>query len=189
MISPRKLFSITLALVLTSATQTYAGVYDTLEFGDSKADVKSKLHASKLVTIEESDSIFGVLGLSGIFKCNHKLADLSYSLHFAWKKNELSEVILKSDPVKQAQYYAELEPAWEKGIKLLDQAYGPAQSTNDFPSQFKHSSDGMIFSHLWSVDDSTSVMIGTGVIQNRYFLAIRYLEPSAIKKLKKTKTK
>ena len=168
---------IILVALLSSIAPSFAGVYDELEFGDDRKTVTSKLHDSQIVTGASSDSIFGNVGLNGIFKCNQKLADLSYSLYFGWEKDGLSQITLRSDHLAQNEYYTDIQTAWKEAVKLLDTVYDSPKLQNNYPSQFKHNQDGIIFSHTWEVDESTVVMLGTGKVEDHYFLAIRFAKP------------
>lgn len=172
----------TLIYLLLSLASCFAGVYGELEFGDDRKTVIRKLHASELVTstYKSGDSIFGRVGLNGIFATNQKLANLSYSLYFDWKDDKLSAITLHSDQVAQKEYYASIQKAWTDALALLVSVHGTPEKKNSFPSQFKHSEDGMIFSHLWNIDQSTAVALGTGRAKDQYFLAIRFLKPSSL---------
>lgn len=161
-------------------SSSFAGVYDTLEFDDARDVVKKKLHASKIVKAKATESIFGDVGLNGLFICKEKLAGTSYSLYFDWEDNKLSKVTLRSDNADENQYYADIQDAWNEALTLLNSVHGIAEKENTYPSQFKHREDGIVFSHLWHIDESTAVALGTGREKDRYYLAIQFLKPSSL---------
>lgn len=171
---------IPLIISLLSVTSAFAGVYGELEFDDDRPTVIKKLHASELVTGATTDSIFGNTGLNGTFICNQKLAGLSCSLYFGWEDDLLSEITLQSKPVESDQYDTVIHTAWKDAAKLLNSVYGFAEKENILPPKSKHVDNGLVFSHLWGIDKSTVIMLGIGMSQGNYYLAIRYAKRSSL---------
>ncbi|MGB0775692.1 MAG: hypothetical protein ACPGUY_07585, partial [Akkermansiaceae bacterium] len=58
-----------------------AGVYGSLEFGDSRETVTRKLQKSPLVKQTLDSTFIARTGLNGVFTCKNKLAGQTYTLY------------------------------------------------------------------------------------------------------------
>jgi hypothetical protein len=152
-----------------------AGVYDTLEFGDNRDTVTKKLKASGLVTQTVGSTFLGRTGLNGVFRCNAKLAGLTYHLYFDWNEAGLAEITLKSNQVSETEYESTIREAWMEAKKLFTQVYSqPIQSAN-YPNKNDFKGHVVLMTHLWHKNSKQSIMIGPGIEKGQSFLAIRFV--------------
>lgn len=162
--------------LLITSSLCHAGVYGSLEFGDSRDTVLSKLQKSKLVDQAIDTSLLGRTGLNGVFRCKNKLAGQTYTLYFAWTDTgRLKEITLKSSRLPHGEHSGKLREAWEKANSLFTQVYGNPVQDADFPSQDQFKGDGMMMSHIWHKGAKQSILIGPGVEQGKCYLAIRFI--------------
>lgn len=161
---------------LFSSIQIQAGVYDTLQFGDSRETVTKKLQASKMVEATVDSTFFGRTGLNGIFKCKAKLADLTYHLYFGWSETGgLNEITLRSGSVPMTEYNASLKNAWEKANALFTQVYNEPAQDGQYPNKADFKEHNILISHIWHKGENQSILIGPGIDKGKCFLAIRFV--------------
>lgn len=165
-----------LVVYLLSAILSSAGVYDTLEFGDDRETVTRKLGASKMVEQTIDSTFFGRTGLNGVFKCKTKLAGLTYHLFFDWNETGgLKEITLRSNTIDKAQYNTGLQNAWKEASTLFTQVYQiPAQDAK-YPQPADFKGHDILISHIWHKGKKQSVLLGPGIIKEKCFLAIRFV--------------
>lgn len=163
-------------LVLALAPFCGAGVYDTLQFGDSRETVTKKLQASTMVTTTVDSTFFGRTGLNGVFKCKAKLAGLTYHLYFGWNDNGgLNEITLRSAEVPMAEYESSINKAWAEANTLFTQVYNaPAQNAN-YPTKADFKKHDILITHIWHKGENQSILIGPGINKGKCFLAIRFV--------------
>ncbi len=155
---------------------SFAGVYGTLEFGDSRDIVTEKLKKSDLVDQTMASTFMGRTGLNGAFKCKAKLAGLTYRLYFDWdSEGRLREITLRSETVEKQEYNSKLRTAWEEAEKIFTLTYGNPVQKAKFPNQTQLSNGSMLMSHIWHQAPNQSILMGTGQDQGKYFLAIRFI--------------
>ena len=178
--------SLTLALLVIISPLAHAAVYDTLEFGDTREEVTKKLKASKMVKQQMEGAFFGRTGLNGVFKCNAKLANLSYRLYFDWTESGgLKEVTLRSDAIKGKKYDESLKTSWAEATKLFTQVYGKPAQGGTYPKRSDFKGHDILMTHIWHKGSDQSILIGPGIDKDKCFLAIRFInkriEPVRIK--------
>ena len=168
--------SIILSLLIFTGLPCFAGVYANLEFGDSREAVQRKLKSSDMVEQTMPDTYISRTGLNGIFKCKAQLAGLTYHLYFDWNEDgNLDEITLRSNQLEQANYRTSLYQAWKEAGKLFTQVYkAPAQNAG-FPNKDALANSSIIMSHIWHKGTNESILMGTGIDQTNYFLAIRFV--------------
>ena len=166
-------------LILSIPLSLQAGVYDTLEFGDSRETVTKKLQASSMVDQKMDSTFFGRTGLNGVFKCKAKLAGLSYHLYFNWNDSGgLEEITLRSGELSMEEFNGSLKEAWIEANKLFTKVYSyPAQAA-DYPKQNDFKGHDMLITHLWHKGAGQSILIGPGINKGKCFLAIRFVNKS-----------
>lgn len=172
-----KIKHIILTLLLLTALPSIAGVYADLEFGDSRADVQRKLQSCDMVEQTMEDTFISRVGLNGLFKCKAKLAGLTYHLYFKWNdRGQLSEITLRSNKLARADYKTSLYRAWKEAGALLTQVYETPVQNAGYPEKNILAESGIMMSHLWHKGKKESIMMGTGLEQAEYFLAIRFVD-------------
>lgn len=137
--------------------------FDQLEFGDDRTEVEKKLKASKLVTANLDETLFGRTGLNGVFKTTRTIGGLHCFLFFDWTPSGgLREVTLQTQPVDKARYVTSLQGNWGELIELLSILHGNPEQAAGFPD-VNDLQDGLILgSHLWYTEEGHSVILGTG---------------------------
>lgn len=148
--------------------------FDTLEFGDSRATVESKLEKSNLVTTNVGKTLFGRTGLNGIFRTKATIGGLHCYLFFDWSASgNLREVSLQTQPVNKSQYRTNLRGNWYELIDLLSKLHGRPLQAAEFPG-IEDLQNGLILgSHLWRTDEGHSVILGTGQEGAGYNVVVR----------------
>ncbi|MBT8037807.1 MAG: hypothetical protein KJO21_09705 [Verrucomicrobiae bacterium] len=165
------------AIALLACNSLDAGVYGTLEFGDSRDTVTRKLDKSELVTSSLNKTFFGRTGINGIFKCKNKLAGLNYHLYFGWTNTgKLKEITLRSEEISKSQYQTTLLESWKKANALLTQAYQAPAQDGKYPTQADFQGRDILISHIWHKGSDQSILMGPGIIKNKCFLAIRFVD-------------
>lgn len=168
---------IVIALFFVSTFSSSAGVYGTLEFGDSRETVTRKLQASKLVAATIDNTFFGRTGLNGVFKCKAKLAGLSYHLYFGWSEDGgLKEITLRSSELNMGEYGKGLRRAWGEAETLFSKVYQDPTQKTAFPSQKAFKKHNILISHVWHRGEKQSILMGPGIDKGKCFLAIRYVD-------------
>lgn len=128
-----------------------------------------------MVSTTANETFFGRLGLNGVFKCNAKLAGLTYHLYFDWDDNGgLKEVTLRSEDMPDSQYGSKLYSTWQEAKQLLTQAYNPPAQSADYPNKSDFKGSPILISTLWKRGTNNSVLLGTGREKGKCFLCIRF---------------
>lgn len=168
---------IRLALILiATASLCQAGVYGSLEFGDSRETVTKKLKVSELVEQTLDSTFFGRTGLNGVFKCKAKLAGLTYHLYFGWSENGgLNEITLRSNGIPLSEYNNSLKDAWSEANSLFTKVYNKPAQNAKYPTQQDFKENDIMISHVWYKGSSQSILIGPGIKKGKCFLAIRFV--------------
>lgn len=167
---------LSLVFYLFSVISSYAGVYGSLEFGDSRDTVMRKLRSSKLVEQTVGDTFLGRTGLNGVFKCKNKLAGLTYHLYFQWSDTGgLKEITLRSQDLDANQYGTTLKNAWTEANKLFTQVYNKPVQDAKYPQKTDFNQHPILITHIWHKGSRQSILIGPGIENNRSFLAIRFI--------------
>ncbi len=165
-----------IATLLLSALSLSAGVYEDLEYGDTKQEVTDKLMACTRVENTVPKTMFGRVGLNGTFRIKKDLNGVNFALFFDWNENqELNEITLRSDAIDQSQFNSTLRQAFKRANRLITEVYGPAVMTNPMPNSDQIDDGTILNSHLWHVGDGTLLM-GIAKEQGKLHLSIRFLE-------------
>jgi hypothetical protein len=150
-------------------------VFDTLVFGDKRAEVTRKLFESKLVSTKMSQVHIGRTGLNNIFTTREKIAGLTFSLNFNWSaSDELIEVSLQSENISSQDYSTQVKSCYEELEKILISIYGKPKESNDMPGINELKDDQMLFSHVWRLDQGGSILLGTSKIDGNYQAVVRF---------------
>ncbi len=85
-------------------------VFDTLCFGDPRADVTKKLKESKIVEAGLDETFLGRVGLNGTYRTRKQIGGLHCELYFDWSAGgNLSEVSLQTQGVDRTAYAGRLK--------------------------------------------------------------------------------
>jgi hypothetical protein len=156
------------------------GVFDDLNFGDTRQQVEDKLKKSEIVEPTPSGSpqsaVFGSTTLDGEFRTKQKIGDVHASLHFTWGENDdlLSEISLQTEPQAAVLYDDSLQESWSGFIELLTMLYGEPVQKNPFPNRNQVPAESIIGSHIWKLDKGGSAMLGTARAGEKYFVVVRF---------------
>jgi hypothetical protein len=150
-------------------------VFDTLAFGDSRAQVMEKLKASKLVKATLPETMFARTGLNGIFQTHQKIGGLETSLYFDWcGDGGLKEVTLQTAPLSGDDAEARLSPCWKELIDLLTILHGKPINANGKLDLTGIADGSMSATHLWKLEHSGTAMLGAARDGNAYQIAVRF---------------
>ena len=148
--------------------------FDTLEFGDKRTTVETKLKASTVVEATIHETLFGRTGLNGVYRTKVTLGGLHCHLFFDWAADgTLREVTLQTQPVAREKYPTLLHRNWTELIDLLGKLHGTPRQGAGYPA-LADLQDGLILgSHLWYTEDGHSVILGTGQERDSYNVVVR----------------
>jgi hypothetical protein len=150
-------------------------VFDTLVFGDKRAEVTRKLFESKLVSTKMSQVHIGRTGLNNIFTTREKIAGLTFSLNFNWSaSDELIEVSLQSENISSQDYSTQVKSCYEELEKILISIYGKPKESTDMPGINELKDYQMLSSHVWRLDQGGSILLGTSKIDGKYQAVVRF---------------
>jgi len=165
-----------IASLLLTVLSLDAGVYEDIEYGDTKQEVTDKLMACERVENTVPKTMFGGVGLNGTFRVKKDLNGLSFSLFFDWNENEqLNGITLRSTAIAPEQFNSTLHDAFRSALHLISEVYGPAVMSNPIPDSSQIADGKTLNSHLWHVDGGTLLM-GVAKDQGKLHLSIRFLE-------------
>ena len=100
-------------------------VFDTLCFGDPRADVIKKLKESKIVEAGLDETFLGRVGLNGTYRTRKQIGGLHCDLYFDWSAGgNLTEVSLQTQGVDRSSYAGRLKENWAELAELLTMLHG-----------------------------------------------------------------
>lgn len=150
-------------------------VFDTLKFGDTRDQVLAKLKASKVVEMTSDETFIGRSGMNGVFKTRQKIGSLNGFLYFDWNaEGGLKELTLQTAAIPSADYRSELEPSWKEFVNLITTLYGKPAQGGPMPSMQSIPDGSLLPSHLWSLENGTSILLGTARDGDKYQLVVRF---------------
>ncbi|MFN4942418.1 MAG: SHD1 domain-containing protein [Akkermansiaceae bacterium] len=150
-------------------------VFDTLVFGDKRAEVTKKLFESKLVSTKMSQVHIGRTGLNNIFTTREKIAGLTFSLSFNWDaSDELVEVSLQSENISSQDYSTHVKNCYKELEKILISIYGKPKQSTEMPSINELKDDQMLSSHVWRLNQGGSILLGTSKMEGNYQAVVRF---------------
>ncbi|MCU0752437.1 MAG: hypothetical protein MUF86_03250 [Akkermansiaceae bacterium] len=150
-------------------------VFDTLEFGDSRARVMEKLKASKLVKATLPETLFARTGLNGIFQTRQKIGGLETSLYFDWcGDGGLKELTLQTTPLSGEEAETRLTPCWKELIDLLTILHGKPINANGKLDLTGIANGSMSATHLWKLEHRGTAMLGAARDGDAWQIAVRF---------------
>lgn len=156
------------------------GVFDDLNFGDTRQQVEEKLKKSEIVEAITSttpkSTIFGGTAMDGEFRTKQKIGDVHASLHFTWGENDglLNEISLQTEPLTAISYDDSLKECWSGFIELLTMLYGDPVQKAPFPNRNQVPAETIIGSHIWKLDKIGTAMLGTARAGDKYIVVVRF---------------
>lgn len=160
-----------------------AAVFDTLKLGDSHAEVRAKLQASKAVELAIPETFLARMGLNGSYRTRQQIGGLHCLLFFDWDSDtRLNEVTLQTEPKSAASYATTLQATWRELVKLMTTLHGAPASHAEFPAAAQLTDDGMVLgSHLWRLEGGHSALLGTARESAGYSVIVRFTsQPIAV---------
>jgi len=150
-------------------------VFDTLEFGDSRAQVAEKLKASELVKTTLPEALLARTGLNGAYHTVRKIGGLEAALYFDWCGNGgLSEVTLQTTPLSGDGIEEPLTRCWREFIELLTSLHGEPVQAIEMLDISAIPAASMSATHLWKLEHRGTVMLGGARDGDGYLIAVRF---------------
>jgi hypothetical protein len=152
-------------------------VFDTLCFGDSRADVTKKLKESKIVEAGLDETFMGRVGLNGTYRTRKQIGGLHCELYFDWSAGgNLSEVSLQTQGVDRSAYAGRLKANLEELAELLTMLHGKPLQDAGFPDIGDLQDDLFLASHRWRLEGGGSALLGTSMQAGKYLVVVRFTQ-------------
>lgn len=155
-----------------------SGVFDELNFGDTRQQVEEKLKKSQIVEAAPGpkSTIFGGAAMDAEYRTREKIGDLYASLHFTWdeKDGNLSEISLQTEPLSGISYDDTLKGCWSQLIELLTALNGNPIQSAPFPGRNQVPAETIIGSHIWKLEKGGTAMLGTARAAEKYIVVVRF---------------
>lgn len=149
-------------------------IFTELELGDTRKIVAEKLARSKTFKASLGSTYFARTGLNGIYHSRDKIADLTCYLFFDWNdENELIEITLQTEDQSLESYQRAIKPCWEKLCQSIGKLYGQPRQALKIPVPSELEKDQMLASHLWSIENKGSLLLGTSRMDESYQAVVR----------------
>ncbi len=152
------------------------GVFDELEFGDSRQQVYEKLKVSKLVEPVGKETIFGNTAMDGGFRTKQAIGELHAALFFTWGDDgNLAEVSLQTDPLGGISYDDSLKLCWQELIDILSSFHGQPVQEATYPPKEQIGESQILCSHVWKLEKGGTAMLGTSKSsEGKYMVVVRF---------------
>jgi len=159
----------------TEEAELVGNAYGPLAFGDNRTQVEKKLSESSFVKTDVDKTLFGRVGLNGIFYTTETIGGLHCFLYFDWNEGGgLKEVTLRTKPLAKSKYNTKLRSTWSDLLNLVNLLHGKPLSHSEYPNQ-SELQDGLILnSHLWRTNEGNSVLLGTAQDNDDYSVCLRF---------------
>jgi hypothetical protein len=152
-------------------------VFDTLCFGDPRADVMKKLKESKIVEAGLDETFLGRVGLNGTYRTRKQIGGLHCDLYFDWSAGgNLTEVSLQTQGVDRSSYAGRLKENWAELAELLTMLHGKPLQHADFPPLDDLQDDLFLASHLWRLEGGGSALLGTSMQGGKCLVVVRFTQ-------------
>jgi hypothetical protein len=150
-------------------------VFDTLCFGDTRAEVTRKLKESKVVESGLDPTFLGRVGLNGTYRTRKQLGGLHCELYFDWSEaDKLAEVTLQTQPLPPADYSGRLQENWTELAELLTLLHGQPLQDSGFPKLEDLQDDLFLGSHLWRLEGGGSALLGSSMQAGKCMIVVRF---------------
>ncbi len=154
-----------------------SAVFDTLHFGDTRAQVQEKLKASSFVEMGVDAAFLGRMGLNGTFQTRKDIGGLRCLLYFDWTAaGAMNEFSLQTSPLPAADYPTRVKTCWTELIKLLTTLYGQPVQNAGYPLLEQLSDGSFLASHLWQLEGGGSVRLGSAREGDTYTAVVRFTQ-------------
>lgn len=170
------------------------GVFDDLNFGDTRKQVEEKLKKSPIVESStgkaSKTSFFGISISDTEYRTKEKIGELNAFLNFTWDENDekLTEVFLQTEPVSAISYDDTLKICWSEFIELLTSLHGEPVQQSAFPSRSQVPQDAIIGSHIWKLHKGGTAMLGTACSGDKYIVVVRFSKKT-VEEVQRSQTK
>ncbi len=152
-------------------------VFDTLCFGDARADVLKKLKESKIVEAGLDETFLGRVGLNGTYRTRKQIGGRHCDLYFDWSAGgNLTEVSLQTQGVARSSYAGRLKENWTELAELLTMLHGKPLQAADFPGIDDLQDDLFLASHLWRLEGGGSALLGTSMQAGQCMVVVRFTQ-------------
>lgn len=152
-------------------------VFDTLNFGDTRQQVLTKLKASKIVELSVDETFLGRLGFNGTFQTRKDIGGLRCLLYFDWSDGGLMrEVSLQTQALSAAAYPTRLKACLDDFAKLLTTLYGPPLQNAKYPPITDLTDGAFLATHLWRLEGGGSALLGTARENDTYTTVVRFTQ-------------
>jgi hypothetical protein len=152
-----------------------AAIFDTLKFGDDRATVTNKLHASKMVETNLNTTFFGRTGMNGVYRTVQPIGGLHCYLFFDWDEaDRLKEITLRTEDKAASEYETVLKPCWQALTELIMPIYGKPLQATKMPAASDLANEQILGSHLWNIDQGGTVMLGASRLGEAYQVSVLF---------------
>jgi len=156
-----------------------SAAFDTLFFGDTRAQVEEKLLASRFVELTVDQTHLGRFGLNGVFKTRKQIGGKSYLLYFDWTDdNKLKEITLQTEGLKRDAYSTEMQASWKELIDVLSSLYGKPIVSGPYPDLSSLGDGSFAASHSWKLSPGMA-LLGTAKDGATYQVVVRFKKDAA----------
>lgn len=151
-----------------------AAAFDTLVFGDTRAQVEEKLLASRFVELTVDQVHLGRFGLNGVFRTRKQIGGKSYLLYFDWTEdNKLKEITLQTEGLKRDAYNTEMQASWKELVEVLSSLYGKPSVEGAYPDLNSLADGSFAASHSWKLSPGVA-LLGTAKDGATYQVVVRF---------------
>ena len=150
-------------------------VFDTLKLGDTRAEVMSKIKASKSLELTVDEIYLGRFGLNGSYRTKQTIGGLKCLLYFDWDSSgNLKELNLQTQPQPSSSYQGLLKDTWDELSKLMTTLHGKPLQNADYPASGVLQNDSSLSTHLWRMANGGSALLGTSKSVEGYMVSVRF---------------
>ena len=138
-----------------------AGVFDSLNLGDSHELVTDKLKECKILKRESENG--GIIStktpFQGAYKTKDTIGGLHFRLYLAMSQGQLGRIELRSDSISPVEYDTRLASAWSEAAELFSSLYGKAEiAQGRMPTVGEVR--GITNTHKWDLEEDGVVVLG-----------------------------
>lgn len=159
----------------TAPVMDDSAVFDTLKLGDTRAEVMSKIKASKSLELTVDEIYLGRFGLNGSYRTKQTIGGLKCLLYFDWDSSgNLKELNLQTQPQPSSSYQGLLKDTWDELSKLMTTLHGKPLQNADYPASGVLQNDSSLSTHLWRMANGGSALLGTSKSVEGYMVSVRF---------------
>lgn len=146
-----------------------------ITFGESRAQVLSKLKINKDFKATIAETLMGRTGGNGVYRTLEKIGGLHASLFFKWDDSgNLKDFDLQTEARPASDLKEHLLPCWQMFITLITKQYGePIKATKQLDLALIQG-DSLLSTHMWKLKGTGIVMLGAYRDGDRYLISAHF---------------